>query len=303
MGAQLATLRLLERGAAVLRRLGLGSVVEWLAPRIAPAVGKFQIDVDGLRLHGDHIGQLYYVRELLQSGRERTFVDLLVAAIPSGGTVLEAGGHMGYVTLQAARAVGPSGRVVTFEPNPRTVPVIKRNLEANGLADRVTVVQLALGDAAGRHAFYLSGGGDTSSLHRPDGETELVNVEVTTVDEWLGVDTSVDVVKLDIEGAEVAALRGMERTLRAAAPGLVVFAECNPDMLERAGSSRDELLAILRDHDLRVTWIDEARSAVRSMDDADWSHGYLNLYCTREGDSELSGSNVRQSGRGLPSGG
>lgn len=295
------TLKMLERSAAVLRGLGLGSVVDRVAPRIAPAVGTFELDIDGLRLHGDHIGQLYYVRELLESGRERTFVDLLRAAIPSGGTVLEAGAHMGYMTLQAARAVGPAGTVITFEPNPRTVPLIERNLEANALSDRVSVVRLALGDAAGRHAFYLSGGGDGSSLHRPDGETERVEVEVTTVDEWLDSDVRVDVVKLDIEGAEVAALRGMERTLRSAAPGLVVFAECNPGMLERAGSSRDELFAILRSHDLSVMWIDEDRGTVRPLDEADWSHGYLNLCCRRGNDRESQASSRDGTGRPAPS--
>jgi FkbM family methyltransferase len=276
-------LRMLERGAALLRGLGLGSVVDRVAPHVAPAVGNFEIEIDGLRLHGDHIGQLYYVRELLESGRERTFVDLLRAAIPSGGTVLEAGGHIGYMTLQAARAVGPVGTVITFEPNPRTAPVIERNLEANGFSDRVSVVQLALGDAKGRHAFYLSGGGDTSSLHRPDGETELVEVDVTTLDAWLDPAVRVDVVKLDIEGAEVAALRGMERTLRSATPGLVVFAECNPPMLERFGSSARELVDILRGHGLDVRWIDEVQGSVRPFDEVDWSHGYVNLYCRRDG--------------------
>ena len=134
-------------------------MVDRIGRRIAPRVGTFDVEIDGFRLHGDHIGQLYYVRELLESGREATFIALLKSSIGVGMTVVEAGAHMGYVTLQSARAVGPSGRVFAFEANPRAVPLIERNLSVNGLKGRVTVVPLALADVPGRHAFFLSGGG------------------------------------------------------------------------------------------------------------------------------------------------
>ena len=109
---------MLERGASLLRAVGLGRVVDRIGRRIAPSVGTFDVEIDGLRLHGDHIGQLYYVRELLESDRETTFVGLLKSSISAEMTVVEGGAHMGYVTLQAARAVGPSGRVIAFEANP-----------------------------------------------------------------------------------------------------------------------------------------------------------------------------------------
>ena len=213
-------------------------MVDRIGSRIAPRVGNFDVEIDGFRLHGDHIGQLYYARELLESDREATFVALLKSSIGAGMTVVEAGAHIGYVTLQAARAVGPSGRVFAFEANPRAVPLIgQRNLTANGLEERVTVVPLALGDVPGRQAFFLSGGGDTSSLHEPEGAVERIEVTVTTLDAWLDPNVRVDVVKLDIEGGEVAALRGMRDTLARAGPDLTVFAECNPSMLSRSGSS------------------------------------------------------------------
>ena len=281
LSSRLKALGVLERGAGSLRSLGLGSLVDAVGRRIAPTIGTFDVQVDGLRLHGDHIGQLYYVRELIELDRERTFVELLRAATPRGGAVLEAGAHIGYVTLQAARAVGPEGRVVTFEPNPRTVPLIRRNLEANGLGDRVTVIECALGEHVGRLALHISGGGDTSSLHGSADATESVDVEVTTADARVDPSLRVDVVKLDVEGAEVAALRGMSDTLRRAAPGLTLFVECNPPMLEQAGTSVAELIDVLRANQLDVLWIDEERGTVRPFDEVDWSHGYVNLYCPR----------------------
>jgi FkbM family methyltransferase len=279
--ANLKMLRALEHGASALRRVGFGTMVDRIGRRIAPSVGTFDVEIDGFRLHGDHIGQLYYVRELLESDREATFIALLKSSIGVGMTVVEGGAHIGYVTLQSARAVGPSGRVFAFEANPRAVPVIERNLVANGLGERVTVVPSALAEAPGRHAFFLSGGGDTSSLHAPDGESERIDVAVTTLDSWLDSTVRVDVVKLDIEGGEVAALRGMRETLARAGPGLVVFAECNPSMLERSGSSTSELVDVLQRQGLEVRWIDESQGTTRPFDEVDLSHGYVNLYCRR----------------------
>jgi len=294
VATHLTALRVLERGASVLRRIGLGPMVDRVGRRIAPSVATFDVEIDGFRIHGDHLGQLYYVRELLESDREATFVALLKLSIGVGMTVVEAGAHMGYVTLQSARAAGPSGRVFAFEANPRAVPLIEWNLAVNGLDDRVTVVPLALADVPGRHAFFLSGGGDTSSLHEPEGASERIEVAVTALDAWLDPTVRVDVVKLDIEGGEVAALRGMRETLERAGPGLTVFAECNPPMLERSGSSAGELVEILRGHGLDVRWIDENQGSTRPLDELDWSHGYVNLYCRRDGPRPLSsGRDVR----------
>ncbi len=279
--SRVGVLTALERAAAGLRRIGLGRAVEPVARRFAPTLGTFDVDVDGLRLHGSHIGQLYYVRELLEDDREGLFLELLRSAIAPGATVVEAGAHIGYVTLQAARATGPSGRVIAFEPNPQTAPLVELNAKQNGFADRVTVVRLALGSAAGRAVFHLSGGGDTSSLHEPESASEQVHVEVARLDDWLDPSLRVDVVKLDVEGGEVDALRGMQATLERAADELVVFAECNPGMLARAGSSAAELVSLLEEHALDVRWIDEVEHVTRPFSEVDWTHGYVNLYCRR----------------------
>lgn len=270
----LSRLALLERGASVLRRLGLGSVVDAVGARIAST--RFELEVDGLRLGGDHIGQLYYVRELLEGGREDYFIRLLREACRPGATVLEAGAHIGYVTLQAARAVGPSGRVVSFEPNPRTLPVLRRNVEANGFGDRVEIVPAALGSAPGRVSFHVTPAGDTSSLHAGAIAGDSVEVEVATADASLA-GGAVDVVKLDVEGGEVEALRGMRELLRRGRP--VVFAECNPQVLEAAGTSAAALAAELESLDYDVRWIDERAHALRPLDEP-WAEEYVNLRCT-----------------------
>ena len=93
----------------------------------------------------------------------------------------------------------------------------------------------------------------------------------------------IDSVKLDIADNEVAALRGLRRTLLGAGPGLTVFAECNPAMLARAGRTPADLVAELRACDLEVRWIDDDAERIRELDDGLPADGYVNLVGTRPG--------------------
>ena len=248
--------------------------------RIAPLVGRrferFELDVDGVRLAGVDLAQLHYVRELREQRRERTFVRLLREAVPPGGTVLEGGAHLGFVTVHAARAAGPGGRVVVFEPNPAVHGVLRENLAANGVSDRVEVIAKALGEASGTARFFVRA--DESSLYEPSGEAETTEVDVVRADELL--DGPVDVVKLDVEGAEVAALRGMERLLTSTGRPRALFLECNPGLLERSGSSAAELLAWVGARGYEIEWIDEPHGCTAPLSEP-WTGDYVNLRCVR----------------------
>jgi FkbM family methyltransferase len=271
--AKLAILGALERVAGAARRAGLGPVVDRIAPLVGRRFERFELDVDGVRLAGVDLAQLHYVRELRELGREQTFVQLLSAAVPAGGRVLEGGAHLGFVTVHAARAAGPAGRVVVFEPNPAVHGILGENLAANGVAGRVDVHGAALGARRGRTRLYASG--DTSSLFVAAPTAEPVDVEVVRGDD--AVEGRVDVIKLDIEGGELEALRGMTRLVAGAQ---AIFLELNPELLAAAGSSSAELLAWLDEHGFVVEWIDEARGRPAPLSEP-WSGAYVNLVCRR----------------------
>lgn len=274
-----ATVAALERGAALARRLGLGAVVDRLAPLVLRPLGPFTATVDGLVLHGANLGQQHYVREL-EERREATLLRLLLDAVPPGGTVLDGGAYLGWVAMQAARAAGPHGRVVAVEPHPVSAGLLARNATANGLAERIEVVRAALGPAAGAAAFHLSGGGDTSSLHNRVGEVETIEVDVVAGDDLVGPEAVLDVIKLDLEGGEVGALRGLERTIARSRERLTLFVECNPSLLEGAGSSAEELVGWIREAGLGVAWIDEDAGEPVPWGARPWQGAYVNLVCS-----------------------
>lgn len=276
MSAKLAALDVLERAAAVARRLRLGRIVDRLAPIVGRRFERFTLDVHGVQLSGTTLSQLHYARELLEHGREQTFVRLLAAAVPEGGTVLEGGAYLGYVTVRLASTVGPRGRVIAFEPNAEVQPLLLANLAANGVADRVTVVPKALGAASSTARFFVRE--DMSSLVQSEPDPISTEVEVVRGDDEIA--GSVDVVKLDLEGAETAALQGMERLLSGSRRPRAIFAECYPRLLAAAGSSAGELIALLERHGYLVEWIDESGGRAAPLSER-WSGDYVNLRCTR----------------------
>lgn len=180
------------------------------------------------------------------SGWEPGQTALLGERLQPGMTVLDGGAHVGYFTCQAARLVGPRGLVLAFEPAPRNFQLLSANVWRNGFTN-VVCFPWALGAEPGFAELRLSATntGD-HRLHVGDaagGPTETVRV--AALDEVLAIRPPVDIVKLDVQGSEEAALRGMQRLL-AASPGVLVTVELSPADARSAGSDPRALLGWYR---------------------------------------------------------
>ncbi len=135
----------------------------------------------------------------------------------SGSVVYDVGANVGFFTLMAAALVGPIGRVVAFEPMSETVAHLRRHVGLNALG-QVTVIEAAASDHDGRLRF---GGLGTLARTDPDGERHVRAVAIDTL--WRsGEIPTPNVVKLDVEGSELPALRGMRAVLAAAHPVLLI---------------------------------------------------------------------------------
>ena len=263
----------LERITPPIRRAGLGPLVDRTRARMLPALGRFTVTVGGVRLSGSVAEHTTYVREL-EEGREGHVRTLFADSVHAGSVVVDVGAHLGWFSITAARRAGPEGRVIAYEPHPETFELLRKNLRDNGVAEVVDARRRGVGARAGRASFHLTEGGDTSSLYPASGAREVIVDLVAGDAELDGI--PVDVIKLDVEGAELEALRGLERTL-AAGPRL--FVECNPDALERAGSAPGELVAHLRQRGYEVSVIDEDRRTLVPFDEAETLQPYVNLLC------------------------
>jgi FkbM family methyltransferase len=205
-------------------------------------------------------------------------VRLFQDAIQPGMTVLDIGANIGYYTLIASQSVGTNGRVFAFEPDPRTAGTLRANVSANG-ATNVKVIEKAVSDRAGEREFLLSSVAAHSGLHPSMARESLrgsAKVMSVSVDELLAGER-VDVIKLDVEGEEPAALRGMARTL-AQNPQACLFVELSAAALAAAGAQPEEFVEQLKQHFDEILVIHEDKRSLTPFTASDLDRR-RNLLC------------------------
>jgi FkbM family methyltransferase len=134
-----------------------------------------------------------------------------------GDIVVDAGAHIGTFTIKAARIVGPEGMVIAIEPDERNLSFLKRNIEENGL-ENVVVVPKGVWSRKDKLKLLIS---SRSSEGNSFGKDDFMgdkstDVEVDSLDnilQELGINR-INFIKMNIEGAEIEALKGMDETLR-----------------------------------------------------------------------------------------
>jgi FkbM family methyltransferase len=205
---------------------------------------------------GDAVG-----REIFLYGTaEYHLGGVLEALIAPGDTVVDIGANIGEHTLRAAWRTGPTGRVFAFEPQPTVYDTLARNIAANGFQDRVTAICAAVSDHAGDGELYLPEASDNSGLATlealtprigaPAARTVVTRVPLVRLDDVLAEHgRPVSVVKVDVEGHELAALAGAAQTISASRPAILFEVDADastwwaPDSV--ATSLRDRDYAIL----------------------------------------------------------
>jgi FkbM family methyltransferase len=165
---------------------------------------------------------------------------LLDRLVSPGATVVDVGANIGYNTVHAARLAGPRGRVVAVEPTPDNLDVLRRNVEAAELRN-VVVEPVAAGRVLSVRELFVRGARSAvNSLFAEScyaSVTDVLQVAVLPLDEL--VEGKADVVKVDVEGAELDVLEGMPRLLRRLPKALIV--EWHPVLQTMAGYKTDEL--------------------------------------------------------------
>ena len=151
----------------------------------------------------------------------------------AGDVVIDAGGCWGETSLYFAHEAGATGAVVSFEFIPSNLAVLKRNQELNShLAPHLHLVEQPIWNTSGLKLYYVDWGPGSRITHDPnkyphnDGTVETATIDETLA--RLGL-SRVDFIKMDIEGAELNALRGAEVAIRKHRPKLAISLYHNPE--------------------------------------------------------------------------
>jgi FkbM family methyltransferase len=169
---------------------------------------------------------------------EKKFILAWENLIGEDAIVLDIGANLGYYSLVAANKA-KKGMVYAFEPSPHNRKSLKENLELNQVKN-ITILPWAVSNESGETKFYQSGQDNSgmSALVKPENFSgQSLKVHAISLDEWLEITPlkKIDLIKMDIEGAEFRALLGMKQLLQKYQP--ILFIEIDAQLLRRFDTS------------------------------------------------------------------
>ena len=238
--------------ASVKRRVPVVRERDALRARVRELEGELsQKPVTGL--HGTYVGNdrvlvstawggrlllpsddLSLMPELVATGTyDSPFTAFVQRHVKPGDTVIDVGAHAGLFTLLLAYQVWESGRVIAYEPNPRMLELLRDNVTMNWLSDRVEIVPKAAAAASGSLPFLAPSRYTMTGSLRPVEQLletadrvealERLEVEAEPLDVHVGRFERIDLVKIDVEGAEEQVFAGMNQLLASGAVKRVSF--------------------------------------------------------------------------------
>jgi FkbM family methyltransferase len=218
---------------------------------------------------------------------ETHVTEWLQRTLRPGQVFVDVGANVGYFTLLGGLLVGPGGRVVAVEAHPGLAELLRRNVIMNGLYGYVTTWHRAAWSSTTTLQLHqrlnFSGASSVGAIGAEAldrlGDTEaMVAVEAVAVDDLLVGLPPVDVLKMDIEGAELQAFTGLARTL-GSSPTIAVMFEWAPALMEGVGDKADALVELLEGHGLGFRLLEDDLRPVERAKLLDLPYG--NVVATR----------------------
>lgn len=186
---------------------------------------------------------------LLENVWDPLLTNFVTTNLGRDGVFVDIGANAGYFSLLASRCVGEGGKVLAIEPNPNVAEQLKRNITRSNLPN-VTVAETACVDTTETTSLtlYLYGVSNSgrASVSRSNAESiESVQVRATTVDQLIREHDlrNLMLIKIDVEGAELMVLKGMQETIKAFKPTIVL--ELEDDLLKSFSTTTEEVIRFL----------------------------------------------------------
>jgi len=192
---------------------------------------------------------------------------IIIKSLREGDVFIDIGAYIGYYSLLAREVVGVSGKVIAFEPHPENYKKLVRNIHLNAYTN-IVPENIAISDKRERLKLFLGINPSTHSIieRSPNNVSsdEFFEVEAISLDEYLdGRNIVPNVIKMDVEGAELKILSGMKKTIRSYHPTMII--EVHPLHLGKKGVKI--LLETLKDHGYRLFKVQEEGLSEGSVND------------------------------------
>ena len=223
------------------------------------------------------VRKAHYARKLATAAAEPEMA-VLRHLVPVGGCAIDLGANFGLYTRFLAEAVGPTGTVHAVEPVPPTYAVLQSNVRRLGLT-QVRTHPVAVSDVTGAVTMsvprYASGGSnyyEARVVQTPADRGQVAHVVGVRLDELFAHLPRVDVIKCDVEGHELAAVRGAQALLRAHQPAWLMEVSGDPDA---SASGAAELVRRMRSEGYEIYRFDGRRVRPRQRGDRAVNYFFL----------------------------
>lgn len=190
------------------------------------------------------------ITEQLQkySAHTRNELAMVKSFVRPGDTIVDIGGHIGTFSIPFARFTAPGGRVFSFEANPGNFSLLKKNIECNQLQDVITATHAVVSESRQTFRMALPTNGNSGTYYfLPNTAEGGIEIPSVNVDEWFkenAASAPVQLLKIDVEGAEVSVLRACHDLINRCKP--IIYIEINEEALQRfrhGAADIEELLA------------------------------------------------------------
>jgi FkbM family methyltransferase len=240
---------LVERAGEVGRRLVPGTGVRQLVKRAYHALLDLRTGGRGLecRLPGGESVRIDPAYRYVSWNTDEYCA--FKSALGPGKVAFDIGANVGCYSMLFGQWVGAEGRVFAFEPSPATFSGLERHVALNRLGGVVRPIQAAVSDESATAEFLMLDNQGMSRLAvgvEGDTSPRAVRVPTVSVDEFCaGEGVTPDLMKIDVEGFELAVLRGARETIRRAGARLALFVEMHPTTWAEIGTSKEEMISEL----------------------------------------------------------
>lgn len=274
--------RMHERHALLFEYASFLAGTEIEAIEITEGTVTMRVRDSGLRIACDFQDRRTAPIDALNFGAyEPAELAMILRLVEPGSTVFDIGANIGWYSLRIA-AARPDARVLAFEPVPATCATLRANVERNRCPN-VVVHQFGFSDTAGPVRFFVYPDiavNASMADHHSGGPSAEVTCEVRTIDEFVATSGErVDLVKCDIEGAELLALRGGLATIEAQRP--VIFAEMLRKWSADFGYHPNDIIDLLGGAGYRCFTIGgDGLAELTTMDDETVETNFLFLHGT-----------------------
>ena len=180
---------------------------------------------------------------------------VLLSFVRPDTVFLDIGANLGYFSLMIARRISAAGKVHAFEPNPELVRLLRASAYINGLGDMISdggpiaVHSVALGDdnADAQFGYSFSHAGGATRVQSPDAAASVFDSKICRLDDLFGEGFVCDLVKIDVEGHEISALRGMSKVIASSKDIKILFEKMGTNIGNEA-----DLDAFFAAHDMVI---------------------------------------------------